>query len=129
MLTVRSRWTRLALAVLLTAGVSCAAIRKGSGNPPASVIFTNESIDQADVFAAGPNGISMRIGTVMAGRTDTLVLPPAVVSQGGSVSLFARMLAKSFVLRSGSFSMSPGDQVRIRLPSDQRALYVLPDRE
>lgn len=124
----RHHLARLALAALLVFGASCAAIKKGSGAPQATLVFSNESLDQADVFAAGPNGVRLRIGTVMAGRTDTLVVPSAVVSQGGSISVFARLLAKNTVPRSGSFTLSPGDQVRIRLPSDERTLYVLPDR-
>lgn len=93
------------------------------------IYFTNESLDQADVFAAVQGGGTVRLGTVFAGRTDTLVVPPAIASRGSSVNLFARLLAKSAVPRSGPISIRPGDALQVRLPIDEKLLAVLPARQ
>ena len=118
----------LAIVALSTVG-GCGLLRRGPANdvPRTLLYFTNESLDQADVYAVSPGSETTRIGTVMAGRTDTLVVPASVVGRG-EVSVIARLLARSITPTTGRVALQPGDRLQIRLPPDQRTLVVLPAR-
>ena len=118
------RSTFVALAIATAA--ACGTFHRGSGQPPALLYFTNESLDQADVYAVSPGGASIRIGTVSGGRTDTLRVPPDVASRNDNVNLVARLLAKSGRPSSGPIPIHPGDHLVVRLPIDQKMLVVLP---
>ena len=89
--------------------------------------FTNESLDQADVYAI-VSGQPVRIGTVLAGRTENLVLPPDIAARGVNVNVVARLLASSVQPQSGPIPIHPGTRLEIRLPVDQKQLVVLPAR-
>ena len=112
------------LALVAIAG-ACGPFHRGSSST-AQIVFKNESLDQADVYAAGPDGNPVRIGTVFAGATDTLRVPATVIGQGGNINVSARLLARNIVPRTGMFSLREGERVNIRLPADERTLVVLP---
>jgi hypothetical protein len=116
----------LLLGASLLAATSCGRFRPGGNDSPrAQVVFINESLDQADVYAVSSGGESIRMGTVMAGRTETLEVPSQFVSRG-SVNISARLLARSAVLRTGTLSISNGDRLQVRLPLSANVLSVLP---
>jgi hypothetical protein len=98
---------------------------EAASNEPTTIEFKNESLAQADVFVASLSSGARRIGTVFSGRTETLTIPRDIANQG-SISLVARLLARSRVLSSGSIAISPGTHLSVRLPLDEKALYVLP---
>jgi hypothetical protein len=100
-----------------------------SGEPTAQVIFANESLDQADVYAVLNGGQSQRIGTVFAGRTETLDIPTNIISAGGTVSIVARLLAHTYAPSTGPLTINAGDRIRVTLPSTGRSLSVLPAPE
>jgi len=108
------------------AAAACGPFHKGQGPPPAYLIFTNESLDQADVYAVLSGNQPIRIGTVAAGRTDTLTVPTEVVTRGENVNVVARLLARSSRPSSGPIPLHPGDRLEVRLPIDQKMLVVLP---
>jgi hypothetical protein len=66
-----------------------------------------------------------RLGTVFAGRTETLTIPRDIAIRG-SINIAARLLARSGIPSTGSIAISPGTHLSIRLPLDEKALYVLP---
>jgi hypothetical protein len=113
------------LAALMLGAASCSRLHPGEDNPPVVLLFQNQSLDQADVYVSRGVGDSRRIGTVQAGRTETLVVPQDMVT-AGTVNIFVRLLARSIVPRSGPVAISPGDRLQVILPSDQRQLTVLP---
>jgi hypothetical protein len=118
------------LAVSLLAVMSaCGRFRHGDDEPAmqAQVVFVNESLDQADVFAAAPGGESVRMGTVQAGRTETLNVPSQFVSRA-SVTIVVRLLSRSGALRTGPIAINAGDRVEVRLPVNGNVLSVLPAR-
>jgi hypothetical protein len=123
--SITSRIALLACAATV-AGAACGPFHRGSGQPPALLYFTNESLDQADVYAALPGNQPIRIGTVLAGRTDTLTVPADMAARGGNVNILARLLARSTVPNSGPILIRPGDRLIVRLPVDQKMLVVLP---
>jgi hypothetical protein len=96
-----------------------------ASNEPTTIEFKNESLAQADVFVTTPSTGARRIGTVFAGRTETLTIPKDIAIRG-TVIIAARLLARSAVPSTGSIAISPGTHLSIRLPLDERALYVLP---
>jgi hypothetical protein len=87
--------------------------------------FNNESLAQADVFVRAQGADTRRIGTVMAGRKEDLVVPREIVN-AGSITVFARLLARSGVPSTGPVAVSPGTHLSVRLPVDERTLVVLP---
>ena len=47
----------------------------------------------------------------------------------GSVTIVARLLARSRTPSTGSLALSPGTRLSVRLPLDEKSLYVLPMRD
>ena len=125
-------WRILAL-VLLAASAACARNRPGKdmGNladepvGPTTIEFRNESLAQADVFVVLSSSERRKLGTVFAGRTETLTIP-SELARRGSVAIVARLLARSRAPSTGSLALSPGARLSIRLPLDEKSLFVLP---
>jgi hypothetical protein len=122
----RSALVAFATAIAAATAAACGTFHRGSGQPPALLYFTNESLDQADVYAVSSGGASTRIGTVSGGRTDTLTVPRDVAARNDNVNLVARLLARSATPSSGPIPIHPGDHLAVRLPIDQKMLVVLP---
>lgn len=120
---------RLTPAILVLAAITaaCGPLRRSTGPPPAVLFFTNESLHQADVYVVVQGVGPRRIGTVMAGRTDTLVVPSHFV-RAGSLNIMARLFARSAAVQTGPVSILPGEQYEVRLPLDARLLSFLPIR-
>jgi hypothetical protein len=123
-------WTRMVVASLLVAVGACGLMKRGTGQqlPPAVLFFTNETLDQADVYAITSGTQSTRIGTVMSGRTDTLKVPNSILGRG-DINVVVHLVARTVRPSTGTFSLHSGDQYAIRLPADARALVLLPVRE
>jgi hypothetical protein len=119
------RRTLAALAVSLLV-VGCGPVHHGS-QPESVVVFHNQSTDQADVYALGSGGDPIRIGTVFAGRTDTLRVP-ATATAANRVNVIARIFGNGRVVVTGPFSLGPGDSMDVTLTSDEKMLSVLPSR-
>ncbi len=126
----RSHYVTTALAWFGLAGVgACGASSRqraflSDGRPV--VIFENQFDGQATVYSVSPGGEGVRIGTVQAGRTDTLAVHVGALDASGSVTIVARLLAKSSSPSSGPLTLLPGDRILVRLPPDARLLSVVP---
>ena len=117
---------RLGLVALMLASAACGSLGRGSGQPPARLIFTNESLDQASVYVIASGVEFRRIGTVIPGRTDTLTIPADVVARAGTLNIVARLLARNEVPQTGPVTIRAGDIYQVRLTADARALSFLP---
>lgn len=117
---------RLAPVALILAASACGPLRRGSNQPPATVIFTNESFEQATVYIVAPGLDFRRIGTVFSGRTETLTVPADLAARGGSLNIVARLLARSEVPQTGPVSIRPGERYEVRLTSDAKLLSFFP---
>lgn len=117
---------RLAPVVLMLATSACGPLRRGSDQPPATLIFTNESFEQATVYIVAPGLDFRRVGTVFAGRTETLTVPADLAVRGGSLNIVARLLARSEVPQTGPVSIRPGERYRVTLTSDAKLLSFFP---
>ena len=123
----RIRAAIIASALALAGTAACGPFHRGKNSqPPALLYFTNESLDQADVYAVASNSQRTRIGTVSGGRTDTLTVPTDIAARGDNVNIVARLLAKSATPSSGPVPIRPGDRLVVRLPIDEKMLVVLP---
>jgi hypothetical protein len=120
---VRRPTVILALGAL---AAGCGARRAGPDAAPAVVIFRNQSLAAAAVYALPRGGVQSRIGTVQPGRTDALRLRGPAAGSGGEVIIVARMLASSGAPTTGPFTLRAGDTVVVTLPPDGRMLSVLP---
>ena len=124
-----TRFRVVTLAIGLGVAAGCGGYHTGEAGgdlAPARLFFTNESLDEAAVYAVSGSQ-QIRIGTVMGGHTDTLVVPNVMFSSG-TLHLFARALAHARVAQSGPVPLLPGDELVVRLPLDQNTLIVLPPR-
>ena len=121
----RTRALRVALSAFVLAAAACGPFARGA-NQRATVIFTNETLDQADVYATIAGTNSVRLGTVFASSTDTLYVPASVTQQGGQTSVVARLLARSTQPSTGPITIRSSDVIRVRLSADGRALFVVP---
>jgi len=93
----------------------------------ATLIFTNDSVDQADVYATIGSSQTIRVGTVFSLRTDTLAVPTSVTEQaGGQTTFIVRQLGRSYHPSTGPVTLRSSDVIRVRLPSDGRSLFVTP---
>ena len=116
----------LAIALVLGGTAACGPLRNRPSTQERAVIeFKNESLDQANVYAVTATQ-SIRLGTVGAGRTELLTVPTDIAFRGENMNVVARLLAQPNRPSSGPISISPGQRIEIRLPMDQRSLYVLP---
>ena len=122
---------RLILSSLLVTSMlsvgACGPFRRG-GPENAIILFTNQSIDQANVYAVQGTQ-QVRIGTVFGGRTDTLRVPGTSSPGGTSVSIVARFLASNRAVTTGTLNLASGDTLSVTLTPDQRFLSVLPPRQ
>ena len=116
---------RLTFALAALTAVGCGPRRRGPTQPPATIVFSNESLDQATVYVVAPGADFRRIGTVIPGRTEALTVPPEVAIRG-TVNIVARLLARSNVPQTGPVSLTPGERYTVRLQSDGRVLTFLP---
>jgi len=98
---------------------------QAASDAPPMVIFENQSLEQAALYAVSQGGLELRIGTVPPGRTDTLTLRNTSLGSG-TVTLVARLLAASRTPSTGPLSIRPGEWIRVTLPPDARILNVLP---
>jgi hypothetical protein len=98
---------------------------EAASNEPTTIEFKNESLAQADVFVTSTSSGARRIGTVFSGRTETLTIPREIANHG-AVNIVARLLARSRAPSTGSIAITPGTHLSVRLPLDEKALYVLP---
>jgi hypothetical protein len=122
------RLRRLIVPTLFTALSACSRNQPATdvaAGDPTVLEFNNESLAQADVFVRAQGSDSRRIGTVQAGRKEDLVVPRDIAMKG-SITVFARLLARTAVPSSGPFAVSPGARLSVRLPVDERTLVVLP---
>jgi hypothetical protein len=106
---------------------ACGPLHHGNV-PDAVVVFHNQSTDQADVYALGSGGDPYRIGTVFAGRNETLRLPPSVTGGGNRVNVIARIFPSGRIVATGPFTVGPGESMDVTLGGDERILAVLPSR-
>jgi hypothetical protein len=128
-----ARRCRVVALLLLVALSACARNRPGTdmdataaqADEPSTIEFKNESLAQADVFVVVSGSDRRRLGTVFAGHTDTLTIPRELARRG-TVNIVARLLARSRTPSTGSLAISPGTHLSVRLPMDEKALYVLP---
>jgi hypothetical protein len=110
---------------LIAAAAACSPARRSAGPPPAVLFFTNESLSQANVYLVSPGVGARRIGTVMAGRTERLLVP-AHLTTGGNLNIVARLLARSGAPQTGVVWLRPGERYQIRLPANAKLLSFLP---
>jgi hypothetical protein len=101
--------------LILAATAASGPLRRGAGPPPAALIFTNESLDQATVYIVAP-GRDFR-----AGRTDTLTVPTDLATRGT-----LNIVARSDLPQTGPVSIRPGEQYEVRLPPNSRLMSFLP---
>ena len=120
---------------LVTLGVglfaACAPYRTGgsaAGDLGAKIYFKNESFDQVAVYAVLGGFQKSRIGTVMAGRTDTLSVAASLVNAPSGLTILVRPLGRDYTAEVGPINLLPGDALEIGLPPSQRMLVVLPAR-
>lgn len=121
---IRRALVVVAAAMALT---SCGPFHQGS-QPESLVVFRNQSVDQADVYAIGSGGDPIRIGTVFAGRTETLRVPSSITGASSRVNVLARIFPTGRVVVTGPFTLMPGDSMDVTLTGDQKILSVLPSR-
>ena len=113
-----------ALGLVACAGGASRPNTAVSREEPTVVIFSNNSTEQAAVYAVS-GGESRRIGTVFAGQLVKLKVPATMVARG-SVNIFARLLARNEQPSSGSISVRPGSSFEVTLMPDRRTMLVLP---
>ena len=111
--------------VLIVAG-ACGGFARGSGQPETFLIFANESLDQATVYIVSPGVEFRRVGTVLAGRTDTLRVPRDLATRAGTLNIVARLLARPDLPQTGPITIVAGEMYQVRLSIDAKILSFLP---
>ena len=117
---------RCVAGAVVALGAACGPFNKGSGAPATTILFTNESIDQATVYVVAPGVEFRRIGTVIPGRTEALTVPADMVARAGTLNIVARLLARPEVPQTGPVTLRAGDRYEVRLSTDARSLSFLP---
>lgn len=111
---------------LLALPLGCGRFHSGDlGGDEAYIVFVNQSLDLADVYAIPSGGGAVRVGSAQAGATTTLTVPGDLLTRG-PLDIVARLLAASRTPRTGPVSFSRGDRLQITLPANENTLTVLP---
>jgi hypothetical protein len=113
------------LAAVTMAG--CGPFHRG-GQQDSQILFHNQSIDQADVYAIGAGGDPIHIGTVFGQKTDRLTVPFSVSGASDRVNIIARVFPSSRIVASGPINLIPGGVMDVTMPSEENMLAVLPAR-
>jgi hypothetical protein len=100
-----------------------------ASNEPAVVVFENQALSEAAVYVVPRGGSQIRIGTVQAGRTDTLTVARSALGGSGTVTIVARLFTINRSPNTGPLNLLPGERVAVTLPPDARLLSVLPIRQ
>ena len=118
-------------AVTLGTATACGPLHRSEEEVAdrAEIEFINESLSPAEVYAVVTGSESIRIGTVMAGRTEILRVPQQMVDRASALSIVARPLAQSRTLSTGPVSISRGERLQVRLPVSGSVLSVLPSSQ
>ena len=111
---------------LVTTVLACGSLARGPAPPATTILFRNESIDQATVYVVAPGVEFRRIGTVIPGRTEALTVPHDMVARAGTLNIVARLLARPEVPQTGPVSLRAGERYEVRLSTDARSLSFLP---
>ena len=117
------------LAFLCAIAVAACGPLHHMGPPDAVIVFNNQSIEQADVYAVRSGSDRYRIGTVLAGRKESLRIPSSLTIGASGVSIVARLLGSSRMPTTGTLTLISGDTIEVTLPSDLTLLTVLPVRQ
>jgi len=123
--TVYARLTACCAGAVIAALAACGPMRR-AGEPPATLVFRNDSFEQATVYVVAAASDFRRIGVVFGGRTDTLSVPATYIH--GAVNIVARLLARSDLPQTGQVTVNPGEWYEVTLTSDARMLSFLPAR-
>jgi hypothetical protein len=115
----------LALGLLLVAASCGPAVRRGPDPDAATVIFINDTGEQANVFAVVPGSQPVKLGTIYALRTETFKVPGTVTGRPNGVHIVADMLARRGSRATDPISLPPGSSVQVRLDATFQ-LTVLP---
>jgi hypothetical protein len=115
------------LAVLVAFTTACGPFRANAGDNPAFIIFHNNGMDQAAVYLVSAASDFRRIGTVPAGRTETLKISSDMTH--GPVNIVVRMLANYDLPSTGQVTLRPGESYEVTLPMDAKMLIFLPARQ
>ena len=115
--------------VLAALVAGCASARRGDDAPSAAIEFTNEGLTGAEVFSVSRSGTRVRLGAVMAGRTEVMRLPLHADGGDRAIDIVARLAVTSREVSTGLLTLGPGERVIVTLLSDGRMLSVLPARD
>jgi hypothetical protein len=125
---VYRRLAWVAPTVLIAAATACGPVRRNAGPAPATLVFTNDALYEAPVYVVVPGVEARRIGTVMPGQTETLVVPVDLTTRAESVNIVARVPSR-FIPQTGPITIRPGQRYEVRLPPDARMLSIVPARQ
>ena len=114
---------RALILALATLSMACGPFHRGPSTG-ATLVFNNQSIDQADIYATTGASDPVRIGTVLAGQTATINVPATYVASGSQVNIRAHLLAGPNV-STGLFSLGAGQTAELRLPPDARNIIIV----
>lgn len=117
------RFSKMLVVLSAFAVTACGPLHMGN-RERASVVFTNDSPEQADVYALVGSSETVRIGTVLSTRTETLYIPTSITDQGGQTRIIVRLLARNTERATGVLTLRATDQLKVRLTSDARDLIV-----
>ncbi len=115
----------LAAAIML-APAGCGRMQTGgsSSDDIVAVSFANESRDHADVFVVAPDLPAKRVGTVLEGETARLRVPRVYFTKG-KISFYVNMRYRDVVPGTDMFTVTPTEQLKLRLPSDMKTVEVV----
>jgi len=125
---LRGRSLALATAVLLVLQAACGRMQTGgsSADDYVGVGFANQSRDHADVWVVAPDIPARRVGTVLEGETARLRVPRVYFTKG-KISFYANLRYRDAVPGTDLFAVRPGEELRLRLPSDMKQIEVVRD--
>jgi hypothetical protein len=125
-LLARSRALPALAALMLAVQLGCTQNQPGrpASTDTVPLVFANESTTRADVWVMAPDVKGRRLGSVLPGETATLRVPQEFYTRG-TVSFYATLRDNNRNPFLDRLQVTPGEQLRLRLPIDMKAIAVV----
>ena len=120
----------VAISMMLAITTSCrSAQRADDPTIGATLVFVNQSLENAEVYAVTRGASQVRLGMVMQGERQTFEIPARLLRQGANLTIVARTSARARSISSGPVTATSGEAVHVTLPLGATHLIIETGRQ
>lgn len=120
----------VAIGMMLAITTSCRSTQRADDQTlGATLVFVNQSLENAEVYAVTRGASQVRLGMVMQGERQTFEIPARLLRQGANLTIVARTSARARSISSGPVTATSGEAVHVTLPLGATHLIIETGRQ